>query len=65
MNFRSQIPRKIEQYATMSESCFSHEKVDVIRRRAQGTLQFGKSTELKLAAQKAPAHKSFSVDKTY
>ena len=27
----------------MSESCFSHEKVDVIRRKAKGTLQFGNS----------------------
>lgn len=27
----------------MSESCFSHDKVDIIRRKAKGTLQFGKS----------------------
>jgi len=32
----------------MSESCFDHEKVDFIRKKAQGLLHFGFSTERRL-----------------
>jgi len=32
------VPRKEQEKISMSESCFSHEKVDMIKRKAKGTL---------------------------
>lgn len=63
LNFKAQVPRKEQEKISMSESCFSHEKVDMIKRKAKGTLQFGKSTEVKQSAQRAAlVNSSFSVD---
>ena len=51
-DFKKQPARKEADKISMSESCFSHDKVDFIKRKARGTLQFGRSTDRKFAAKK-------------
>lgn len=36
----------------MSESCFAHEQLNIIKKKARGTLQFGNSTDAKFALRK-------------
>ena len=48
MNFTKQVSRREFKSVTMSESCFSHDKVDHIKRKAKGLLQFGKSTDARM-----------------
>ena len=47
-----QIPRKGISNFNMSESCFNHDQLNTIKKKARGTLQWSCSTDAKFASKR-------------